>query len=236
LRGELTELIFSRKAVVFDCDGTLVIQAIDYQSARMAVINVLRRYGVLGELLNPNDSILTMLRRSVDYLSARGMRVDQMVSEVDRVVESFELEAASKTTPIPGALELLAFLRRRGFKLGLFTLNKRSAMMLVAKRFSLDQFMDAMVSRDDVLAPKPDPRHLEDVFSRLSVEASEAVVVGDHPVDVHCAVRAGAAAIGVLSSGRRKGELEEAGARMVVESVATILEALEEAASGSSRA
>ncbi|MBS7248532.1 MAG: HAD family hydrolase [Candidatus Jordarchaeales archaeon] len=236
MSGGLAELVLSKKAVVFDCDGTLVKQIIDYRSARRAVIDVLRRHGVPGELLSPDEGILTMLRRGVNFLSAKGERVDQMISDVDELVERFELEAASKTTPIPGALELLTLLRRLGFKLGLFTLNKRSAMMIVVKRFNLDQLMDVMASRDDVPAPKPDPRHLESVFSRLSVEAAEAVVVGDHPVDVDCAVRAGAVAIGVLSSGRRREELEGAGAKVVVNSVASILEALERAVSGSLRA
>ncbi|MEM1798245.1 MAG: HAD hydrolase-like protein, partial [Candidatus Jordarchaeales archaeon] len=63
----------------------------------------------------------------------------------------------------------------------------------------------------------------------------EAVVVGDHPVDVECAVKVGAAAIGVLSSGRSRKELEDAGAWVVVDSVASILEALMDA-SGPSRA
>lgn len=230
----LAGLILSRRAVVFDCDGTLVSQAIDYKAVRETVAELLRRHGVPGALLSPSDGVMVMLRRSVEYLSARGVPVDPVVSEVDRVVEAFELEAASKTNLIPGAVELLAFLKERGFKLGLFTLNKRPAMMLVARRFNLDRFMDAMVSRDDAPAPKPDPRHLAAVLSKLSVEARETVVVGDHPVDVECAVKAGAAAIGVLSSGRSRRELEEAGAWAVVDSVASILEDLK-AASGPSR-
>lgn len=230
----LAGLILSRRAVVFDCDGTLVSQAIDYKAVRETVAELLRRHGVPGALLSPSDGVMVMLRRSVEYLSARGVPVDPVVSEVDRVVEAFELEAASKTNLIPGAVELLAFLKERGFKLGLFTLNKRPAMMLVARRFNLDRFMDAMVSRDDAPAPKPDPRHLAAVLSKLSVEARETVVVGDHPVDVECAVKAGAAAIGVLSSGRSRRELEEAGAWTVVDSVASILEDLK-AASGPSR-
>lgn len=232
---EVAELILSRRAVVFDCDGTLVSQAIDYKAVRETVAELLKKHGVPGVLISPSDGVMMMLRRSVEYLSAKGAPVDQVVSEVDRVVEAFELRAASKTNPMPGAIELLAFLKERGFKLGLFTLNKRSAMMLVARRFNFDRFMDAMVSRDDTPAPKPDPRHLVAVLSKLSVEAQEAVVVGDHPVDVECAVKVGAAAIGVLSSGRSRKELEDAGAWVVVDSVASILEALMDA-SGPSRA
>ncbi|MBS7287665.1 MAG: HAD family hydrolase [Candidatus Freyarchaeota archaeon] len=230
MRGKLAELILSKKAIVFDCDGTLVDQVMDYRSARIAVISILKRYGVPEEALSPSESILNNLKRSMEYLAERGMRVDQLVSEVDEAVEKFELEAASKTTPIPGALELLALLKKLGFRLGLFTLNKRSAMMLVVKRFNIDRFIDAMVSRDDVSAPKPDPRHLEEVFSKLSVKASEVLVVGDHPVDVSCAVRAGATPIGVLSPSRMREELKEAGARVIVENVAVILEALKKIA------
>jgi len=222
LRG-VAHLIVSRRAVVFDCDGTLVKLTIDPVSTRKAAIDILEKHGVPSRILSINDPILLTIKKGIGYLRLRGEPSATVLSEVDRVVEVFEMKAARETSLLPGAVELLSCLRRLGFKLGLFTLNKRSVMEYILERFNLNGFFDAMAARDDVPAPKPDKRHLEEVFLKLSVKPRDVVVVGDHPVDALCALRAGATPIGVLSSGRQREDFEKCGVQYVVKSVAEIL-------------
>jgi phosphoglycolate phosphatase-like HAD superfamily hydrolase len=57
------------------------------------------------------------------------------------------------------------------------------------------------------------------------VGADEAVVVGDTPYDVEAAARLGLRCIGVLTGGFSRAELEDAGAAVVVESLAELVDA-----------
>ncbi|MEM2146595.1 MAG: HAD family hydrolase, partial [Candidatus Jordarchaeaceae archaeon] len=193
-----------KKAFIFDCDGTLVYFKIDIISARRDVIGILAKYGVPESILSLDQPIVKMVEKAIRIIQSgedSQSKTVNMLKEVDEAVERHEMEAAHKTSPIPGAIELLKSLRSRGFKLGIFTFNKNAVVNFLLNRIGIRDLIDVIVARDDVERPKPDSCHLNKTLSLLGVKAEEVIVVGDHPNDIISARNVGAKSIGVLSSG-----------------------------------
>ncbi len=226
INGSLNGLLKGKKAFIFDWDGTIVYFKIDVISARREVIGILVKYGVPESMLSLDQPILKMVGKAISFIQSRDSQkfiIEKMLEEVDEAVEKYEIEAASKTSLIPGAIEVLQKLKSKGFKIGVFTLNKNSVVSSLLKRLGMNTIFDVVVARDDTTRPKPDPEHLIKTLSLLGVTAEEAIVVGDHPYDISSARSAGVKAIGVLSSGHTVEELKSAGADLVLKDISLIL-------------
>ncbi|HDO41452.1 MAG TPA: HAD family hydrolase, partial [Candidatus Bathyarchaeota archaeon] len=102
-----------------------------------------------------------------------------------------------------GALEVLGYLKSRGIKIGIITNGCRNYAMSIAKKFSLDKYVGAIVARDEVSDPKPNPKHLRVMLKILGVSAEETIFVGDHWIDASCA-RDAAVKFVLLKSGDKR--------------------------------
>ncbi|WXG40244.1 MAG: HAD family hydrolase [Candidatus Freyarchaeum deiterrae] len=219
-------LLEGKKAFVFDCDGTLVYFKIDVFSARKDVIKILVKYGAPASILSLDQTIAKMVEKSTPIISSQkdsDIKIASMSKEIDQAIEKYEIEAAHKTSLIPGTIEVLQKLKSKGFKLGIFTLNKNSTVNSLLDRVGIRSFFDVIVARDDVEKPKPDSHHLYKTLSLLGVTAEQAIIVGDHPTDMISAQNVGAKSIGVLSSGHSADELKSAGADLILKDISLII-------------
>ena len=225
INGNSESLLNGKKAFVFDWDGTLVYFKIDIISARRDTIEILKKYGVPESVLSLGQPILKMIEKAIPYIHSQDdsdSKIMRMLKDIDEAVEKYEVEAANKTSLIPGAVELLQKLKNIGFKLGVFTLNKNFVVTSLLNRLGIRSIFDVVVARDDTTRPKPDPEHLHKTLSLLGVKAEETIVVGDHPNDIISAKSVGAKSIGVLSSGHSAEELKSVGADLVLKDVSLI--------------
>ncbi len=55
----------------------------------------------------------------------------------------------------------------------------------------IDHMVDVFLPREDVPKVKPDPIHIEIALSLLGTKKQESIMIGDHPIDITCAKRAG---------------------------------------------
>lgn len=95
--------------------------------------------------------------------------------------------------PIPGALETVAELRRRGVRLALVTNGGAADQRAKIDRHAVDRRFDAVLVEGEVGFGKPDPRIFRLALQRLEVPAADAWMVGDDlPWDI-----AGAQAVGI---------------------------------------
>jgi len=81
--------------------------------------------------------------------------------------------------PVRGAVALLAALKRAGLSVGVVTNNITSEQLLKLVRCGLDQYVDALVTSEDVGAMKPDARVFQAALTRLDATPPEAVMIGD---------------------------------------------------------
>ena len=189
----------SARAVLFDLDGTLIQQSIDFERMRVEVLGVVERFGLAPETYGAMH-VLELIDRVVVVLDAReagaGVRFALAAQEV---VTAIELAAAEGAEPYSGVPEFLARLREAGLGVGIVTRNCRPAVERVLARWALAR--DVLLTRDDVDRVKPDPEHLLAALRRLGVPPCDAVMCGDHPMDIVAGRRAGTSTVGILSDG-----------------------------------
>lgn len=157
-------------------------------------IKILEKVGIKKGVLNN-----TMLNSHIEKVSKQYLRRKEVPEEiVQRVfwkitqnMNEIELEAVRSVTLFPDVLESLARSKKMGLKIGIITRSCKKYVEAIVEKFQLQTFVDKIVARDDVLTPKPDPKHAQYLINILEVKASETILIGDSPMDGNCARGAG---------------------------------------------
>ena len=87
----------------------------------------------------------------------------------------------------------------------MITRNNRQAVSAVFPDAA--GYLSVLLTREDVDAVKPDPAHLLAALEALGANPLEALMVGDHPLDLLTAKRAGTFSGAVASGGTPQEEL-----------------------------
>ncbi len=207
-------------AIIFDFDGTLALLNIDFLLMKRKVFGLVDEFGVDGSLLH-ETYLLEIIDEVYRLLMERdSSKAESFFEKAHQILHQVEMEAARGGSLLPGVKELLNFLRERGLKIGIITRNCEEAVRRVFPE--VDQYCDVFISRDSIRRVKPHPDHLNAVTKRLGISGEEAVMVGDHPLDIQAGKRVGMRTIGVLSGRTTKEEFEKAGADEILKDVTEV--------------
>ncbi|MCU1543582.1 MAG: hydrolase [Microbacteriaceae bacterium] len=135
------------------------------------------------------------LWHSARRLQARGVTLteDEIIQGLTRsVMEQIRIAVPWR----PGAMELLAALRKAGIPTALVTMSLRNLAELVVESMGFAAF-DAIVSGDDVTHSKPHPEPYLRGAELLGVPIADCVAIEDSEPGLASAVASGAVSIGV---------------------------------------
>jgi phosphoglycolate phosphatase-like HAD superfamily hydrolase len=213
------------KAVVFDLDGTIAAFNVDYMAVRAEVRSFLINKGLPASVLQTNESIFDMLKKTEIFLKNNG-RPEKTMRDIRgralAIAEKYELEAARSTALLPGVVSTLTALKEMGLKIGLCTVNSEGATGYILKRFKIAEYFDAVVPRDKVRYVKPNSEHLQATLNALNVTSGEAMLVGDGARDMQCADELKVVAVGLPTGVSSKKELTAYGANYLITSIADL--------------
>lgn len=210
------------KAVIFDLDGTIAAFNLDYKGLRAEVRVHLIKAGVAASILSGNESVFDMLKKTELFLSNAGKPAEttkEIRRKVLSIAEKYELEAAEKTSLMPGAVETLKDLRKMGLRVALCTINSEKSTERILSRFKLTEYFDTTVSREKVSQVKPSPEHCTAALKTLDVTAEETVVVGDSINDILVAREVDAIAVGLPTGVSTQEKLRNHGANFIITSI-----------------
>ena len=213
------------KAVIFDFDGTLAVLNIDFSFMKEQVFDVMKRFGVNEESIRETYLLEIIDEVSQRLLEKKPAAAERFYEEAHRILHTIELMAAEEGRLLPGATATLERLRSRGMKIGIVTRNCEDAVRKVFP--GIDHFCDVFVSRNSTKKVKPHPDHLTSVMKALDVSGEEAVMVGDHTLDIQAGKRVGMMTIGVLTGRIKRGEFERAGADYVLREASEVCRLIE---------
>jgi len=210
------------QAAIFDLDGTIAAFNLDYKTVRAEVRGYLMKMGVPASVVTTNENIFDMLGKMEIFFNNTGKTtstIDQIRQEALHIAEKYELEAAMNTSLLPGAVDTLEQLRKIGLKIGLCTINSANSTEYILKRFNLTQYFDAVIPRNQVAKPKPDPEHCNLALKTLGASAAETAVIGDSIKDMQAAKEIKAVAIGLPTGVSTKEQLINQGANYIITSI-----------------
>ena len=213
-------------ALIFDLDGTLVDTVYAhvfawqcaFAEAGMAIDGwrIHRRMGMSGGL----------------FTRAAGRELGHdLSSEEEEALQSRHGELFAQLLPerrpLPGAVELLRFLRSNKIAHGIATSGSRPEINASLEALEIDPDI-VVLERGDVLRAKPEPDLFLACQQRLGVRVEYCYVVGDAVWDLLAARRAGMLSIGLLSGGYGEDELARTGAFRVYRDASELLNSLDE--------
>ncbi len=210
------------KAVVFDLDGTLASFNLDYKALRSEIRSHLLRAGVPTSVLSVNESFFEMLKNAEIFFKNSGkssVNFVEIQNEAFAIAEKYELDAASKTSLMPGANETLKLLKQMKIKIGLCTISSEKAANHILQRFKVDDFFQIVVSREKVKNVKPNPEHFEAAIKELGTKIKETMIVGDSTADMQSAKELEAIAVGIPTGVSTKEQLMSNGANYIITSI-----------------
>lgn len=138
--------------------------------------------------------------------------------------EEYQKRWDRKTRPYDGILELLAALDKRGIKMNVLS-NKLEKYTQIAVDFYFPQFpFENIMGASPSIPRKPDPACAFLIAKKLSIIPKHFVYLGDTNTDMKTALAAGMFPVGALWGFRNKNELEESGAKAVIDHPLELLE------------
>lgn len=189
-------------AVLFDLDGTLIETHIDFPAMTQAMLRMAVAAGVAAHLVEGRN-ILSIVEAAQDDLNQRGQDGSAFRQCAFAVLEEIEVEGCASPVLLHGTIECLTELCQRGVAVGIVTRNCRRVATSLLAQFNVPHA--ALLTRDDVLRAKPHPEHLHEALTCLGTVPEQAMMVGDHWMDVQAGKAAGCAlTVGVL--GRRSSD------------------------------
>jgi len=209
---------------ILDVDGTLVDT--NYHHT-LAWYRAFRRYGITLPMWRLHRHVGMGGDKYVAALAGNDVESrygDELRAEWQRLFDELLREVA----PVDGARELIVDLKDRGHEVVLASSAVREHFDAFVDKLQVRDLVDSSTTKDDVEASKPDPDLVEAALAKA--RGADAVMVGDTPWDVEAARRAGVATICVITGGFSEQELRDAGAALVVESVADLRARLDETA------
>lgn len=198
---------------VFDMDGTLVDT--NYQHA-LAWFRAFRRF----DITRPVWVIHRHIGMGGDQLvtAVAGDRVEAEHGDDLRSAWSEEFEPmAAEVRPFDGAHDLLADIRRRGFRLVLASSGESSQVEAFLDLLDARDLVEAWTTSADAEATKPSPELIEVAVGK--VDGARAVMVGDSTWDLLAAGKIDVPSIAVRTGGFSEAELRDAGAAQVFDSL-----------------
>jgi len=179
------------KAVVFDMDGVLI----DAREWHYEALN--RALALLGyeitryEHLSTYDGLPT--KQKLQMLTVEHGLPAELHSFMNSLKQQYTLEfVATRCKPVFQHQYALARLRQAGYRLGVASNSVRRTVEEMMERSDLLQYLDVIVSNEDVAKGKPDPEMYVKAMATLGVEPHEVVVVEDNENGVRAATAAGA--------------------------------------------
>jgi phosphoglycolate phosphatase len=177
----------TRKAILFDLDGTLVDTAPDLAAA---TDHALMRAGRPAIGL---ESVRSMVGDGARALIEKGGMPEPDVFETafkDFMIH-YGRHIAATSRPFPGVATCLAALAEQDYALAVCTNKPESLSRSLLDQLGLSGFFGAVVGGDSLLVRKPDPGHIHGTLDRLGADFSWAAMVGDSANDVNAARAAG---------------------------------------------
>lgn len=209
------------KVIIFDFDGTLcdtrqnIIKA--FRATMECLALPLRSEAQCGATIG-----LTLRDGFAElYPSLSGAEIDHCVDTYRKIFAEHRAEYMPEL--FEGVKEVLAALRRDGYTMAIASSRLTDSLMLFMRHHAIDGYFTSVVGSDSVERHKPAPDPAYRALDELGFSPSEALVVGDMPVDIMMGRNAGTRTVGITYGNATRAELDAAAADYIINDIRELL-------------
>lgn len=165
------------KALLFDFDGTLADTLPFYIQAYDSALRT------IGFTL-PEKEIVKLCFGKKEDVVCKALNVPEK-TELFRTTYFDGVKTKFKDAPLfDGVLELFTILKEKDIKIGIITFAYRWYIDQMVAQYGLSQYVDMVISTDDVKNPKPDPEAVLSFCTRFDLSPVDCIVIGDSKSDI----------------------------------------------------
>lgn len=209
-------------SIIFDLDGTLL----DTLAGLAETCNtVLTGYGFPQHGQDQyrqfvGDGLTTLMERT----TPAGTKRPVVEACCARFTELYAKSWRASCAPYAGIREMLAALRAKSFHLAVLSNKPHAFTSLIVDEIFPGGIFAQVYGQRDGFAKKPDPHVALGIAARFGSPPAETVFVGDSAVDIRTGKAAGMTTVGVAWGFRRREELMENNADIIINSPVELLD------------
>ena len=179
------------KLIIFDLDGVLVeAKEIHYQTLNDAILDVTDDINMIigwEEHLSTYDGLKT--DQKLQMLSEKKGLPKAHHTTIWNRKQELTLQILSNLQPDIRLQKLMTELRNDGYKIACCSNSIRRSVLTILSKLGLIEYMDLIISNEDVKNSKPHPEMYWKAMSMLSVLPEETLIVEDSPPGLLAASR-----------------------------------------------
>lgn len=203
------------KLVILDFDGTLadtreIIVRTNQEVQRRMGYPITDEAGIMATVGYPLQECIKIM-----YPALPDEQLPAWINMYREVFDSMKGSIIPKL--FPHVKETLEELVEKGCTLSVASSRGRDSLVHFLQEMRIAPLISYVLSEDDVTLAKPHPEPVLKTLRDLEVAASDAIVVGDMPVDIQMGKGAGVRTCGVSFGNSGRVELLRAGADYVID-------------------
>ena len=169
------------KLIIFDLDGVLVeAKEIHYKTLNKALAEVDKKYMITEkEHLSTYDGLKT--NQKLEMLTKNKGLDSSYYEQIWNRKQDLTIDAISELKPNTHLIVVFKRLRDMGYKLACCSNSIRRSVLVMLSKIGLIEYMDLIISNEDVKNSKPHPEMYWKAMSMMSVLPDETLIVEDSP-------------------------------------------------------
>ena len=185
------------KLIIFDLDGVLVeAKQIHYDTLNQALREIDEKYVISeAEHLSTYDGLKTT--QKLEMLTKNKGLGTEFYDRIWYRKQHLTIEAISELQPDLQKIELFKELRNMGYKLAVASNSIRRSVLVMLAKIGIIEYMDLIISNEDVKNSKPHPEMYWKAMSMMGVLPEETLIVEDSPHGLLAASRSRASVLRV---------------------------------------
>jgi HAD superfamily hydrolase (TIGR01509 family) len=189
-----------KKLILFDLDGVLVdAKKIHFDSLNKALLKIGEKYVISeSEHLSIFDGLKTY--EKLDILTKMKNLDKKHYLAIWNDKQSFTLNEICKLKSDENLINLFKYLKKHEYKVGCCSNSIKKSVFSMLSKIGIIDYMDLILSNEDVKNPKPHPEIYWNAMSKFSLCPEDTLIVEDSPYGLLAAQRSGASIMRVKNS------------------------------------
>ena len=185
------------KLVIFDMDGVLVDACEWHRIALNEALKEVCNYEIsLEEHYKTFNGIPTKVK--LQKLSEMNIVEKKLFEKIENIKQEKTIEAIQKYAfPREEKISLMKFLKEKNIKIACCTNSIKKTTNLMLKKTGIFNYIDLIITNQDVKNPKPDPEGYELCMKIMNICKENCIIIEDSPKGIEAAIKSGAKVIKV---------------------------------------